>query len=197
MIQNCKTKKVYERLPMYLDYLNKIDRESVSSTIIANNLNLGEVQVRKDLALVSGKGRPKIGYLRKNLIKDISKFMGFDQKHKAIIIGYGKLGRALYNFKGFENFGIEIVAAFDINNKDVLDINHLCEYCSGNDIKFGIITVPNESAQSVADKLIQCGIKGIWNFSSIRLQVPNEIIVQNENLATSFSVLIKETEDRQ
>jgi redox-sensing transcriptional repressor len=198
LIQNSSSKKVYERLPIYLDYLNSTDANYISSTSIAKSLNLGEVQVRKDLALVSGKGRPKIGYLTENLIVDIKKTMGMNSSNKAVIVGFGKLGRALYEYPGFNSFGIEIVAAFDCEsqNETVYDIAELESFCRNDAIKFGILTVPKAEAQVMAERLIDCGIMGIWNFTSERLTVPNHIIIQNENLAASLSVLVKETLDK-
>lgn len=197
MIQNCNTKKIYERLPIYVNYLNAIRVNNISSTTIAKSLNLGEVQVRKDLALVSGKGRPKTGYLTKNLVKDIKKFMGINITNKAVIVGFGKLGKALYNYPGFEEFGIDIVQAFDLNqtNEFVNDVSKLESYIQENNIKFAILTVPTKVAQTMANRLISCGVLGLWNFTSVRLIVPNNIIIQNENLAASFSVLVKSTLD--
>lgn len=199
MIQNAVTKKVYERLPIYLDYLTKQDRVTISSTIIARNLNLGEVQVRKDLALVSGQGRPKIGYQTKDLIKDLQDFLGLNQKNKAVVIGFGRLGKAIYEHPGFKDFGLNIVQAFDLNDEDkrVLSMSKLKSYCQENSIKFAILTLPNSVAQSVTDELVEAGILGLWNFTSLRLNVPENIIIQNENLATSFAVLLKETLDRE
>lgn len=199
MIQNAVTKKVYERLPIYLDYLTKINSETISSTIIARNLNLGEVQVRKDLALVSGQGRPKIGYLRVDLIQDLRSYLGLDRSNKAIVIGFGRLGKALYEHKGFNEFGLNLVKAFDLDTEDIRvePMENIAIYCKENNIKFAILTVPNQAAQEIANHLVECGILGIWNFTSIRLDLPENIIIQNENLATSFAVLIKETLDRE
>lgn len=198
MIQNAVTKKVYERLPIYLDYLTKQDSLTISSTIIARNLNLGEVQVRKDLALVSGQGRPKIGYQTKDLIQDLKDFIGLNQKNKAVVIGFGRLGKAIYSHPGFKDFGLNIVQAFDMDDSDdkVLHMSELTNYCREHNIKFGILTLPNQAAQSVTDELVQAGVLGLWNFTSVRLNVPDNIIIQNENLATSFAVLLKETLDR-
>ena len=199
MIQNYNSKKIYERLPIYVNFLNSIKESNISSTSISKSLNLGEVQVRKDLALVSGKGRPKVGYHTKNLLKDIRKYMGMINTNKAIIVGFGKLGRALYDYQGFNELAIDIVKAFDISiaNEFVQDIKELETYCLSNDIKFGIITVPSEVAQATADRLIACGVTGLWNFTSVRLNVPSNIVIQNENLAASFSVLVKSTLDKE
>ena len=110
------SKAVLKRLPGYLNYL-KSTRDSASSyisaTALAGALGMGEVQVRKDLAMVSDGGRPKIGYLREALIDDIEQFLGYDNTTDAVLIGAGKLGQALMGYKGFEAYGLNVLAAFD------------------------------------------------------------------------------------
>lgn len=194
------SKAVLKRLPGYLAYLKSLqDHEYpyISATALANALGMGEVQVRKDLASVSDGGRPKIGYLRENLIDDIEQFLGYDNTTDAVLIGAGKLGQALMGYKGFEEYGLNVLAAFDINpQKDATDegkpiyhIDHLEQFCRAHKVLMGIITVPDCHAQEVCDKLIACGIKAIWNFAPIHLEVPSNILVQSENMATSLAVL--------
>lgn len=169
----------------------------ISATALANALGMGEVQVRKDLAMVSDGGRPKIGYLREALIDDIEQFLGYDNTTDAVLIGAGKLGQALMGYMGFEEYGLNILAAFDRNpkmektdeGKPVYDIAKLEHFCRSHKVLMGIITVPSESAQAVCDQLIACGIKAIWNFAPLHLDVPDNILVQNENMATSLAVL--------
>jgi len=158
---------------------------------------MGEVQVRKDLAMVSDGGRPKIGYLRSSLIDDIEQFLGYDNTTDAVLIGAGKLGQALLDYKGFDEFGLNILAAFDARpntdktdgGKPVYHISRLTQFCRANKVLMGIITVPAEAAQEVADQLIAGGIKAIWTFAPARLDVPKNILVQYENMATSLAVL--------
>jgi redox-sensing transcriptional repressor len=158
---------------------------------------MGEVQVRKDLAMVSDGGRPKIGYLRESLMEDIEQFLGYDNTTDAILIGAGKLGQALMDYKGFEEYGLNILAAFDANPaKEQPDAKHpiyhmdkLEGFLKTNKVLMGIITVPGEHAQSVCDKLIACGIKAVWTFAPGHLEVPGNILVQYENMATSLAVL--------
>ena len=194
------SKSVLRRLPTYLTYLKSIqDAESpyISATALANALGMGEVQVRKDLAMVSDGGRPKIGYPRDLLIKDIEQFLGYDNTTDAVLIGAGKLGQALMAYKGFDDYGLNILAAFDARpkmekteeGKPVYDISKLASFCRTHKVLMGIITVPAESAQEVADQLIACGIKAIWNFAPKYLEVPPNILVQTENMATSLAVL--------
>ena len=194
------SKLVLKRLPVYLAYLKNIPEgssEYISATALANALGLGDVQVRKDLALVSNGGRPKVGYLREQLIEDISQFLGYDNTTDAILIGAGKLGQALLGYSGFEDYGLNILAAFDEkpvqdqtdDGKPIYSIDKLESFCRSNKILMGIITVPAPYAQKVCEQMIACGIKAIWNFAPVHLDVPSNILVQNENMATSLAVL--------
>lgn len=194
------SKAVLKRLPGYLSYLKSLPEDSspyISATALAAALCMGEVQVRKDLAMVSDGGRPKIGYLRESLIEDISQFLGYDNTTEAILIGAGKLGQALLGYSGFKEYGLNIVAAFDTNpvadkteeGKPIYHMDQLDSFCRSNNILMAIITVPTEFAQQVCDKLISSGIKAIWNFAPTHLDVPANILVQNQNMATSLAVL--------
>ena len=194
------SKAVLKRLPGYLSYLKGIpDTASpyISATGLANALGMGEVQVRKDLAMVSDGGRPKIGYLRESLIEDISQFLGYDNTTDAILVGAGKLGQALLGYGGFEAYGLNILAAFDADpsaekteeGKPIYHMDQMEGFCRANKVLMGIITVPAAHAQTVCDQLIACGIKAVWNFAPTHLDVPNHILVQNENMATSLAVL--------
>ena len=194
------SKAVLKRLPGYLAYLKTMPEGAsthISATALANALGMGEVQVRKDLAMVSDGGRPKIGYLRESLIDDIEQFLGYDNTTDAVLIGAGKLGQALMAYKGFDEYGLNILAAFDAapsmekteEGKPIYPIEKLAGFCRTHKVLMGIITVPAEAAQSVADQLIAGGIKAIWNFAPTHLDVPANILVQNENMATSLAVL--------
>ncbi len=194
------SKAVLKRLPGYLAYLKSIPEGNmpyISATALANALNMGEVQVRKDLAMVSDGGRPKVGYPRMNLIDDIEQFLGYDNTTDAVLIGAGKLGQALCGYSGFAAYGLNILAAFDISptsettdeGKPIFQLSELESFCHANKVLMGIITVPAAFAQGVCDQLIACGIKAIWNFAPIHLDVPENILVQNENMATSLAVL--------
>ena len=194
------SKSVLKRLPGYLSYLQSLpDGTStyISATALASALGMGEVQVRKDLAMVSDGGRPKIGYLRESLIEDISQFLGYDNTTDAILIGAGKLGQALLGYGGFAAYGLNILAAFDAaptadhmdDGKPIYSMDALEGFCRANSVLMAIITVPAQYAQQVCDQLIACGIKAIWNFAPVHLDVPANILVQNENMATSLAVL--------
>lgn len=197
-----------KRLPTYLSYLKALPSEAsanISATALAAGLHMGEVQVRKDLALVSDGGRPKIGYNREHMIADIENFLGYGNSNDAVLIGAGKLGRALLGYGGFAEYGLNIVAAFDANDtligttnggKPIMHLSRLGEVCQRYKIKIGIITVPAEYAQGVCDLLIENGILAIWNFAPKHLNVPDGILVQNENMAASLALLCKHLNER-
>ena len=194
------SKSVLKRLPGYLAYLKTLPDDGspyISATALANALGMGEVQVRKDLAMVSDGGRPKIGYQRLALIDDIEQFLGYDNTTDAVLIGAGKLGQALCGYTGFEAYGLNILAAFDAQpvtdrtdeGKPIYPMEQLESFCKANKVLMAIITVPAMHAQEVCDRLIGCGIKAVWNFAPTHLEVPENILVQNENMATSLAVL--------
>ena len=194
------SKAVLKRLPGYLAYLKGIqDTESpyISATALAAALGMGEVQVRKDLAMVSDGGRPKIGYLREALIDDIEQFLGYDNTTDAVLIGAGKLGQALLGYRGFDDYGLNILAGFDVkpamaqteNGKPILPMDQLESFCRSHKILMGIITVPEQFAQEVCDQMVRCGIKAIWTFAPTHLEVPDNVMVHNENMANSLAVL--------
>ena len=200
MAQKEVSKSVLKRLPGYLAYLKTAPNNGsiyISATALANALGMGEVQVRKDLAMVSSGGRPKIGYIRARLIDDIEQFLGYDNTTDAVLIGAGKLGQALCGYSGFEAYGLNILAAFDEKpaashtqeGKPIYPMSELQNFCKTNKVLMGIITVPAQNAQEVCDQLIECGIKAIWSFATSHLEVPKGILVQYENMATSLAVL--------
>ena len=188
------------RLPQYLEYLRNLSEShcTISATAIAKGLSLGDVQVRKDLAAVSGAGKPKVGYERDKLIGDLERHLGYERLTNAVLVGAGKLGRALLDYDGFEDFGVKIVAGFDCNeqvvqmgnpSKSILPIKNLKAYCEENDVKLGIITVGQGSAKDVCDKLVESGIEAIWNFAPCTLKVPLGVLLKQENLALSLAYL--------
>ncbi len=188
-----------ERLPVYVSTLKKMIANGVtyvSSAKIAKELELGEVQVRKELSIVSGKGKPRIGYDAKKLFHDIKIFLGEDEPCEAIIIGAGKLGCTLLGYENFEEVGVCIKTAFDISetelsvdDKNIYPMSKFSSYCEKNQVKIGIITVPAYAAQEVCDLLLSVGIRAIWNFAPITLDVPDGVAVINEKLAISLSQL--------
>lgn len=194
------TKATLGRLPEYLRFLKSLPSKNfpyISATAIAKALKLGDVQVRKDLASVSGNGKPKLGYDTEDLIKRIEQFLGYGELTPAVLVGAGKLGCALLQYSGFEQYGIKIAAAFDCNEETIestdeqgiMSMDNFEDYCRKHNNKIGIITVGKESAQDVCDKMVNGGILAIWNFAPCKLRVPNGIVVENENLALSLARL--------
>lgn len=193
------SRKLLQRLPVYLNHLRSLPDHStnVSATAIANALGLGAVQVRKDLAKVSHTGRRRTGRCREQLILDIENFLDFATTTGTILVGAGKLGQALLDYGGFEESGLNIMAGFDLRpaakmsegGKPIYPMSRLDSFCKCYDVRIGIIAVPAENAQEVCDSLVACGIKAIWNFAPTHLSVPEQVVVQNENLAISLTEL--------
>ena len=206
MEKNKLSKKMLKRLPLYLDYLRSLPEEvvNISATTIARELELGDVQVRKDLALISEAGRQKVGRSRKTLIRDIETRLDLATKTGAVLIGAGKLGRALLDYPGFGEYGMTILAGFDAEpeertlgpGKPIYPMSRLKSFCQTYPVNIGIITVPPASAQEICDRLVECGVKAIWNFAPTQLAVPEDVIVQNENLAVSMTALRIQVKDQ-
>ncbi len=191
------SKATLGRLPMYLHHLKSLSQktEHISATAIAKGLSLGEVQVRKDLSLVSGAGKPKIGYVIHDLIHAIEMHLGYGCQERAVIVGAGRLGRALLEYDGFEDYGVKIAAAFDISESMITKSNNIFPmeefhaFCKNENIHIGIITTNKQSAQQVCDEMLNSGITAIWNFAPCKLNVPDGILVRQENLALSLAHL--------
>lgn len=193
-----------KRLPQYLRIIidkKKNDVKNISSTEIATILRLNPIQVRKDLALVSrADGKPGVGFNIEELIQDLEEVLNLNNITDAIIVGAGKLGQALLNYKGFEN-NLNILMAFDndktkCDSKRIFFMEDMESLISKNNIPIGIITVPKENAQDVCDRMIGVGIKAIWNFAPINLKVPENIAVKNEDLSTSLVILLKKLKEK-
>ena len=200
MAQNEISVATIQRLPIYLDYLKSQGKDTarISATTIALALGFGEVQVRKDLASVSSSGKPKIGYHIRELIKQIEEVLGYNNVNNAIIIGAGKLGCAPLGYEGFSHSGLNILAAFDADpsktgktesGKPIYSMAELSDFCKKTKVHIGIITVPAMHAQSACDALIEAGILAVWNFAPAHLDIPEHIIIKNENMASSLAVL--------
>lgn len=194
------SKATLGRIPRYLNFLKELSPDEtpyISATAISKALHLGEVQVRKDLAAVSGAGKPRLGYETEVLIEQLEDCLGYNQLTLAVLVGAGRLGRALLQYDGFEHFGVRIAAAFDSNDTvinldsktEILPMINFDGFCEEHKIKIGIITVGEGSAQAVCDRMVKSGITAIWNFAPCRLQVPEGILLQNENLALSLAHL--------
>ena len=200
METNKISKALLGRLPRYLAHLKSLtdeDRPYVSSASVADALGLGQVLVRKDFAKVSDGGHPKTGYLRRGLIVDMEAFLGYHTTTEAVVVGAGKLGSALLDYSGFREYGLHVVAGFDAtrenrqtdSGKTVYPVEELDTYCREKGICMGILTVPVGMAQTVCDRMVESGIRAIWNFAPTHLDVPAGVHVYNENLAASLTEL--------
>jgi len=194
------SRQTISRLPVYLGYLRSLEGSmlTISATAIAEALSLNDVQVRKDLAAVSSSGKPKIGYVTADLISELENFLGYNSPSDALLAGAGKLGRALMSYQGFNAYGLNIVAAFDTDpnlintqeaGKSILPLSQMKQFCEERRVRIGIITVPAACAQEVCEMMLESGILAIWNFAPVRLNVPDTILVQNENMASSLALL--------
>lgn len=190
-----------KRLPAYLHVVEAAaaeGKEYISGTIIAEDLGLEPIQVRKDLATTGIIGKPRIGFPVKQLIESIVTFLGWNNVHKAIIVGAGNLGSALMGYAEFRRHGLHIVAAFDadegkigtvINGVPVFDIRDLVPKIRESEASVAVLTVPSPGAQAVTDQLVESGIRSIWNFTNEKLKVPDEVVVQKEDLSSGYAML--------
>lgn len=189
------------RLPWYLSNA-KLMREKgetyVSSTQISKQINIDASQIAKDLSYVAVAGRTRVGYNIDLLIRVLEDFLGFTNIHQAYLFGAGSLGGALLSDSGLKHFGLEIVGAFDVNPKLVgtkingIPIYHTDELeqkVKENGVNIGVLTVPINIAQEVTDRMVEAGMKAIWNFTPFRIRVPQTIVVQNTSLYAHLAVM--------
>ena len=189
------------RLPWYLAYIELLKKKGqthVSSTQIAKKINVSSTQIAKDLSYVKVSGKTRVGYEIVILIEVLEKFLGFTSQHRAVVLGVGSLGGALLSDSGLEQFGLKILAGFDvsdsvvgtmINNIPVYNIEDLEEHNKMIDADIGILTVPPDNAQEIADFAIEKGIRAIWNFTPFRIRVPEHIVLQNTSLYAHLAVM--------
>jgi redox-sensing transcriptional repressor len=190
-----------KRFPSYLQLLRALQaegKEFVSGTVLASVHSLEPVIVRKDLAITGVTGTPRVGFRVDELISTIERFLGWDNQTKAILVGVGNLGAALLGYRGFENYGLRMVAAFDVDPHKIGKWIHGCKvqpleqlpgYVRRGEIKLGVVTVPADVAQKTVDLMVQAGIRGIWHFTSVKLKVPDNVVAQKEDLAEGLAVI--------
>ena len=196
------SKATIARMPLYLHLLQEENTKGtkyISSTLIAQTISVSSVLVRKDLELVSSEpGRPKLGFAVSRLIVDIEKFLGYDTVSEAIVVGAGGLGRAFLGYEGFKHNGLNVVAAFDVDRrligqfvsgKPILPMSQLKDFIQEHNVKIGIVTVPKHAAQEVVDKMVEAGVRAVWNFAPTPVRVPQDIVLKTEDLAASLAIL--------
>ena len=187
------------RAPAYLKFLRGIEDSTanISATTIAKELELGEVQVRKDLRALCGSGKPKTGYKVGELTASLASCLS-EKDGGTVIIGAGKLGRELLDYAGFADYGLNILAAFDIavaepvaspKGKYIYPVSELDSFCSEHNTRIGIIAVPAEAAQQACNELYNAGIKMMLCLAPCKLIPPNDTIIRYENIAQSLAVL--------
>ena len=189
------------RIPLYHQILTDLEsrkEEYVSSRYLATFMRVDDTQVRKDVSIIGYRGKPKSGYSVAGLKKAIGDFLGLNYRNTALLIGVGKLGSALAEYPGFGEYGLNLVAIFDNNPERtgkvigkfvVLPLELLPQITTMHKIGIAILTVPKEAAQTVFDTVVDLGIKAIWNFAPTSLEVPEDVIIRNENLAVGAALL--------
>ena len=200
---NIKIQKLptIRRLPTYLYKLSEMNKAGISIVAtpeLARYMNLAEIVIRKDLAITGVSGQPGVGYKVPELIDAINRFLKWDNPSEAVLVGAGSLGHALLGYEGFEGYGLRIVAAFDadpakigavVYGRTILDVRQLPEKIRELKVQMGIICVPAAHAQSVAELMVAGAIRGIWNFATVSLKVPDNVVVQREVIAGGLAVL--------
>ncbi|NMB09898.1 MAG: redox-sensing transcriptional repressor Rex [Tissierellia bacterium] len=192
---------VVKRLPKYYRYLGMIAERGiirVSSQELSNITGLTASQIRQDLNHFGGFGQQGYGYNVEELKGEIEKIIGIDKSYKAIVIGMGNIGHAIFNYRGFQTSGFRVKALFDrnpekigtkVNELEVRDVKTLPEYLNNEEVDIAILAIPEETAQEVCDILVEGGIGGIWNFASADLKLPDEVVLENVHLDESLFTL--------
>ncbi len=203
---------VIRRLPKYHRYLKDLmdkDINRISSQELSKIIGFTASQIRQDLNNFGGFGQQGYGYNVDALYEEIAKILGLERKYNAILVGAGNLGQAIANYSGFGNAGFQVKAVFDANPRviglnirdfEILDSDDMEEYINENGIEIVILCIPKNGAQKIATRLSKTGIKGIWNFAPVDLEVPQNIIVENVNLTESLfalSYLIKDQQEEE
>ena len=193
---------VIKRLPKYHRYLKELlrnDVDRISSKELGEKIGFTASQIRQDLNNFGDFGQQGYGYNVKELYKQISLILGLDREYKALIVGAGNLGQAIANYGRFSETGIAIESIFDANPRlvgikirdiEIREIDTLTEYLNNNVVDIGIICVPRINAQKVCDVLVKGGVKGVWNFAPVDLNVPNDVKVENVHLSESLLTLV-------
>lgn len=202
------SKAVIKRLPRYRRYLGELKKrgvEKISSKDLSELIGYTASQIRQDLNNFGGFGQQGYGYSVENLYKEISNILGLNKEYKTVIVGYGRLGQAMASYIDKNEKQFRIAGIFDVSDKVVNEVfknaqvyafNDLKEFVVENDIEIAVITVPREKGQVVADTLVEAGIKGIWNFSSVDLELPDNVCVENVHMSDSLHALAYYMKDK-
>ena len=192
------SKAVIKRLPRYYRYLGEIldsGMERISSGELSSRMKVTASQIRQDLNHFGGFGQQGYGYNVKYLHYEIGKILGIDQSHNMVVIGGGNMGQALSKYASFEKNGFKIKGIFDVNpdligkkigNIQIYPTSDLREFVKREKIEIAVLTLPKSAASEMADILVSCGIKAIWNFAHTDLNVPKDVVVENVHLFDSL-----------
>ena len=198
MEEKCISKAVIKRLPRYYRYLGELIEEGVeriSSNELSAKMRVTASQIRQDLNNFGGFGQQGYGYNVPYLYEEIGKSLGLDKTHHMIIIGAGNLGQALANYVKFEKRGFKIVGIFDVNpvlkgisirGNEIRMMEELPQFLKEEKVEIATLTLPKNNAAEAADLLVKNGIKAIWNFAHLDLNVPKDVIVENVHLSESL-----------
>ena len=189
------------RLPWYLSFVKLLQTEGhkyVSSPRIASGVGVDAALVAKDLSYVELQGRTRVGYETEALINYLEEFLGFTKRHQAFLVGVGSLGSGLLSDKGLRQFGLEVTAGFDVaediigtevSGIPVYHIDELATRIESEGIKIAILTVPILQAQLMTDRLVRAGIRALWNFTPVRIQTPDHVVVQNTSMYAHLALM--------
>ena len=200
---------VLRRMPAYLSFVKTLQKQGekyVSSTKIAEYMGIDATQVTKDLSHTPVSGKTRVGYEVDGFVEVLEDFLGFDKVNNAFLVGAGSLGSALLQDKGLRNYGLNILKAFDVdpakvgtrvNDVEILPLDRFRGMPAAHNVAIGVVTVPAECAQEVADMMVAEGIKAIWNFTPARLKVPGNVAVQNTTIYTNLAILFNKLHSRE
>ena len=192
------SKAVIARLPRYYRYLGELMEdgvERISSNELSVRMKVTASQIRQDLNNFGGFGQQGYGYNVKYLYTEIAKILGLDLQHGLVIIGAGNLGQAIANYANFEKRGFLIKGMFDINPRliglvvrgvEIRSMDDLEQFVKDNDVQIAALTIPKTKARELAVRLVEAGIKAIWNFAHTELVVPDDVVVENLHLSESL-----------
>lgn len=192
---------VIKRLPRYRRYLNELRKKGVdkiSSNEFSSLIGYTASQIRQDLNNFGGFGQQGYGYSVEGLYNEISAILGLDRCYKMVIAGAGNLGQAIANYTYYYKAGFVVCGIFEINPRfigmkindiEVMDYENIVEYVEHNNIDIGIICTSKDSAQEVADKLCFAGVRGLWNFAPVDIEVPNHVAIENVHISDSLHSL--------
>lgn len=202
------TLALFQRMPEYLKALRGMRSDgikTVSSAVLSKTVKLNPSVIKKDLSYASIEtGKPRIGYSVEGLIAGIEEFLGYNDPKNAILVGVGKLGQALMGYKGFSEYGLDILAGFDanpevigkeINGKKILPVSSLGDEIKKLNVKIAVLAIPQGFAQEITDELVASGIRAIWNFTPAHIVVPETVALKNENMAASLAVLSNQLQE--